>query len=718
MKNKNLKTANGQLISKMWFSFVELIIVISIIALISVIWVSINSNYTEKTKNSKISSDIVTIKSSLEAYNNENKKLPDPKWNQKFFDDSSNYVHYDDATAFWVYGNITEDTIPKKYMNFTPIDPRTNQYYAYGKTLTWTPMFQLSWVNKINWIYESKVIWNYTWETGPYNLIREYNWPDFVFDQSTNSFPYNPEEKVLKWKIWSFLWEVRVNGNPIDKTRIKNNDLISWDVIEVKEWAEAQIHYSDWSKSYLWDPGKPSKLTLANMVYKDENNLFTKIQLALDFWSIWTKTSKLDPNSEFEIYTTDTEAAVRWTIFGVSKQSTTTDVIVIEWKVNISKITGVTSTNLVDKINSDNITYATSPTPFDLVPISGTPRKYDWTNQTPVSVWSLPNLADEDWLTNITPKIKSIDAWVVVLEFPSSFSGTSNWKHVYKNLAPLTNTDYEFNSNQLTLSWTIAESNYSIKVCDATEIKCTKEVNINKTVTYGDVPAVPVWCDINTQVEFTWPEYSWCIDIDQDLKTAWYRLVAYAPYDTDLQYNLYAQTWAYENTVNKTLTSPLSHFDDSTSEKWIFISTWTSDNLKYVLNTTTWWWTFPNNYAIEISVRWSALNRTNAKYYLWYSDSDIMGLYINHNPTYPWKIIFYDWTIHPSTSISSLNLLNDQYYPVIFKVNSWIYKVTINNTEILSWSTSLQLKWNTYIWSYNTFWQWNDIINYIKFYTF
>jgi hypothetical protein len=57
------------------------------------------------------------------------------------------------------------------------------------------------------------------------------------------------------------------------------------------------------------------------MVYKDENNLFTKIQLALDYGTIWTKTSKLDPNSEFEIYTTDTEAAVRGTIFGVSKDS-------------------------------------------------------------------------------------------------------------------------------------------------------------------------------------------------------------------------------------------------------------------------------------------------------------------------------------------------------------------------------------------------------------
>jgi hypothetical protein len=45
-------------------------------------------------------------------------------------------VHYDDPTAFAVAGFITDDTIPKKYLGYLPVDPRTNQYYAYAKTLT------------------------------------------------------------------------------------------------------------------------------------------------------------------------------------------------------------------------------------------------------------------------------------------------------------------------------------------------------------------------------------------------------------------------------------------------------------------------------------------------------------------------------------------------------------------------------------------------------
>lgn len=721
----------------MWFSFVELIIVISIIALISVIWVSINSNYTEKTKNSKISSDILTIKSSLEAYNNENKKLPDPKWNQKFFDDSSNYVHYDDATAFWVYGNITEDTIPKKYMNFAPIDPRTNQFYAYGKTLTWTPMFQLSWVNKINWIYESKVVWNYTWETGPYNLIREYNWPDFVFDQSINSFPYNPEEKVLKWKIWSFLWDVKVNGNPIDKTRIKNNDLISWDVIEVAALAEAQIHYSDWSKSYLWDPDKASKLTLANMVYKDENNLFTRIQLALDFWSIWTKTSKLDPNSDFEIYTTDTEAAVRWTIFGVTKDWAT-KVAVQTWSVEITKIMWVTDVNTIinklkndDVINTNNLASVSGPNTatndwiVSIFSVWQTVESTIWTTSisTPITIPN-PNIPDEDWLTNITPKIKSINAWVVVLEFPSSFSGTSNWKKVYKNLAPLTNTDYEFNLNLLTLSWSITESNYSIKVCDKAWIKCTKEVSINKTVTYGDIPTAPVWCAPNEADFWT----LWCIEKDSSFGTDW-DLIAYAPYNEAWNLDMYLQDWSVlpkstdwilnNSTDNDSLPSWCSNinsFCEIDWVKWIFIWTWTNinDYLFYTLPESLSWAT---NFAIEINLLGNAIIKNGPYSYFHSSLSNIRAFKQSSNLKY-----FLDWTnsnlINNYSGISGSN-----FYKIIFKKDWSIQYMTIKDDNTIysntsTWADSTKtLSNDLYIWSLSsTNYPLNDIINYVKIY--
>jgi len=72
------------------------------------------------------------------------------------------------------------------------------------------------------------------------------------------------------------------------------------------------------------------------MDYQEENNLITKIQLVLRAGAIWTKASRLDESSQFEIYTTDITAAVRGTIFGVRKDGTT-NVTVLEGEVEVEK---------------------------------------------------------------------------------------------------------------------------------------------------------------------------------------------------------------------------------------------------------------------------------------------------------------------------------------------------------------------------------------------
>lgn len=726
MKKNNSQLVYWHLSAKMWFSFVELIIVIAIIALISVIWVSINSNYTEKSKNSKITSDIKTIKNSIESYKNETKTLPLPKWNQKYFDDSSNYVHYDNPTAFWVYGYITEDTVPKKYMNFTPIDPRTNQYYAYGKTLNGTLVFELAWVNKKDGNFESMVLGDYTWENWPYNLIREYNWPDFVYDKSKNNFPYNPEERVVKAKIWTFSWTVSVNGTNIDKNWAQNNDLKSWDTIIVNTWWLAELYYSDWSKSYLWTWTGSSKLTLANMAYKWENNLLTKIQLALDYGSIWTKTSKLEEWSDFEIYTTDTEAAVRWTIFNLSKLPNQwwlleTTLAVETWSVSINRYNIWPATDIIEVLKTNapinrynlhswplwnpNVVYSWST--GEVVAIFSTWQTVEtkiWTSSitTPIVI---PNsvLPDEDWLENITPKIKSINAWEVILEFPSSFSGTSNEKKVRKNWSVITNW-YTFISNELKLlSW--AEQTYTIDVCDKYQIKCTNKVSVNKELSYNQVTGT--WCNLATQVEFTWTEYSWCIDVDQGLTLSWYSLVAYAPYDWD--YKLYYNTWAsfYNNSISPANTS--SYFDIiSWINKWIFI-TWTNETIKYSL---TWLWLVGYDYAFEINIRSNTSTWPSTRYIfnidnyrLYFSDTLQSLILKNDSASYPYNFSSkYDWNYHKI-------IAKKEWTNFYLNVDSGIYN-TFPSTYPVNIGSSY-----FYIWSKNdlssTF---NNMIDYIKIY--
>lgn len=320
---------------KQAFSFVEIIITISIIVLLAVIAISFNQWYKENINNSKVLSDVKTINNSLENYLQENSILPTPKWNTNYFTIDTSYAH-SSSGAFWVYGNFTEDTISKKYLDTLPLDPRTNSYYAYWKTLENVDdlvknQFEIASVVNIDWEYQAKVTWNYTAEAWPYNLIREYNGSNFVYDKSTSNLPYNPEELILtataSWVIYR-----------------------EWDTITASSW-DLEIYFSDGSVSVLengWE------LTFTKLSFPQDNNLTTFVKLTLSAGTIWTKATHLDDNSEFQIYTQDSTAAVRWTIFWVKKDSTATEIIVIDWKVEVTK-NDKDETKIADLIKDENI---------------------------------------------------------------------------------------------------------------------------------------------------------------------------------------------------------------------------------------------------------------------------------------------------------------------------------------------------------------------------
>ena len=325
--------------NKKAFSLVEIIISLSIIVLLAVIWMSINQNYKNKVDNTKITSDIETVNNALESYSQENNLLPMPWGNTNFFKIDTSYAHsYTGATTFWVYWSITEDTIAKKYLDVLPLDPRTNSYYSYWKTAENVDklvanQFELASVQNIDWEFQAFVTWNYTAEAWPYNLIREYNGSNFVYDRSKTNFPYNPEELIL---IATVNWEVKRE----------------WDPIHAEDW-DLEIYFSDGSVSVLehgW------KLTLNKLNFPNKNNLNTIIKLWLSVWTIWTKATHLNDESEFEIYTTDSSAAVRGTIFWVKKDSMTapTEVLVIEWEVEVYK-NDEQETNIVNLIKDESV---------------------------------------------------------------------------------------------------------------------------------------------------------------------------------------------------------------------------------------------------------------------------------------------------------------------------------------------------------------------------
>ena len=115
-----------------------------------------------------------------------------------------------------------------------------------------------------------------------------------------------------------------------DWTSVYKNNVVLYNTTD-----DLELFFSDGSVSIL---KKGSEITLNKLNFPKENNLTTFVKIALKTGAIWTKATHLNTDSEFQIQTSDSVAAVRWTIFWVSHSNGNwTDVVVVVWKVQVIK---------------------------------------------------------------------------------------------------------------------------------------------------------------------------------------------------------------------------------------------------------------------------------------------------------------------------------------------------------------------------------------------
>ena len=108
------------------FTLVELLITITILALITVVAFTSFDVRQNNAMNSKVTSEIGSLQSALLLAKQENNILPLPTGNLNFFSEDTSYIHdYADENTFAAHGFITHDTLPKRYIDILPIDPRT-----------------------------------------------------------------------------------------------------------------------------------------------------------------------------------------------------------------------------------------------------------------------------------------------------------------------------------------------------------------------------------------------------------------------------------------------------------------------------------------------------------------------------------------------------------------------------------------------------------------
>ena len=302
--------------NKKAFGLIEVISTTSILLIIAIIWFSFQGAKIQKTKNVWVISDLEKINNNIISFKSDNSILPAIIWNKNYFNKVGDYSENKNS-SFGLHWFIDNN-------------------YAYWKT-TNNKFYQISGVLNIDWKYSSKVIWNYVWNKNLIWLIREYNWPSFVFDGSKTIFPYNPTENRLVAKVNNFSWKIIIktkNGREIkNESDVESYNLIEWDSIKTGFSSKATIFFSDWSISVLEEN---SKLILENMDLNKKDNLITRIKLYLESGILWTKATSLNSEgSSFEVYTEDNVASIRWTVFWMKYRKDKTSLTVREGEVKL-----------------------------------------------------------------------------------------------------------------------------------------------------------------------------------------------------------------------------------------------------------------------------------------------------------------------------------------------------------------------------------------------
>jgi type II secretory pathway pseudopilin PulG len=753
--------------NKKAFSFVELIISITILVLLAIIWTAATNNIKNNSNNSRVIADLNTLKNSLITYSAEWNILPKPDWNNNFFKSNWSYINsYEDIDTFWAYWKITENTLENRYLNIIPLDPRTNQYYSYWVAKNQNE-FEIAWVLYNDWQYLAKVEWNYRAESWIFSLIREYNWSNYVIDKSYN-LPYNPYEKVLiatasDWNIYK-----------------------EWDTITNNSWNDLIIYFSDWSSSIIEDG---TNLILLELDFPKSSNLVSNVKIFLESGSIWTQATKLWEESTFDIFTVDTTASVRWTTFNISNIDNKTELLVISWIVNIIEFEKIEKQNLnsINQISSEfyKIIYSTDNNNNNSRILDST-ESMNFFQKEPslesdqlISIVSNFNDISTDWYSgeesinisnlfderNFNEYIEKIKIINFLYEAPNpinknvlSFNEIINDK-TWNDSCYLEWIEVR---NWETATWYFKKYVNPLDDCESQARKCNNWI-LEWNENYKYYSCWKLNNDENECEEIQWV----CTNL-----IPWYNLVAYAPYNNFNINNTNIKEWFYEsfrfytkndiinpiyqnNQVmylnnnawppkynNNQFNTPNNwcHQNCNLSENWftfnkynhiiktihwtesvywVYIDNHENDSyLKYSINSLGLSWEF----IIEMSVRWWALKRTwDTNYYLF--DNGLSGSNIFAFRLHDGELKLYNWV---PTNINLSWLIPSSYDNKFYKIqvirSNWntIIRILDENLNVIKseYSTWWSNLWNNiYIWSKsNKTFQWNDIIDYVKIY--
>lgn len=237
MKKKFLKTKN-------WFTFVELITTITIIAILSTIWFVTYYKNIENSRDSQRKTELSWLASWLKQY--KTKRWEYPQINSWF----NILNNWNTVAKQWLFDkDIVISTVEE-----IPKDPYINQYYIYSTTSN-SQEFELWGTLENNWINKAFLIWDYksvskdilptiilaikgTTDIEIADWVWEWsiNRTKFVFSNWSHNLVYsmiNPYLPVSDWtNFTSLIWDSEVewwqNSDYINCTEIIENSKFIW----------------------------------------------------------------------------------------------------------------------------------------------------------------------------------------------------------------------------------------------------------------------------------------------------------------------------------------------------------------------------------------------------------------------------------------------------------------------------------------------------------
>ncbi len=337
------------------FTLVELIVVISILIILGTIAFISMQNYTKTSRDSVRLSDMSRIKTSLELFQIEAAKYPDP--------DGSITISYSGSTAWtqWEFWQIGFQSVDK--LDILPVDPLTEKQYDYSVTNT-KKEYQLAWVMETDEYSLNMNTANAWTEIGTLNVTWNYNGEIIKVQSGTTTYVLAVPSIITS--SWT------------DLTDIIANDKLAYD-----GYSNLPASYStDGTFKQIWETTPLNLVQSSNMVI-----------YSWDLSDLATDTTKQ------QTMLSNLKSAYSWTD--------------IAWEANISRLTNITPT---DPVQQETITravvYGTKKSlTSDSISIATTAVTYSSCTASTIDWYSIPSLNHLETSTQTKTTTTIISDW-------------------------------------------------------------------------------------------------------------------------------------------------------------------------------------------------------------------------------------------------------------------------------------------------------------------